>query len=153
MKILAQCPVCRSRVNIKRTRSLVPRHAPPEWFEENKRLVDLVVRGTYRDYRSNRQFIHWACNGCLDSGAALLANPREQKYYSCPPYFAYFTVKFLCDHCDTEFLFAKEAQRERYEVEKKWVQVWPQYCRVCKGRGVRARLRYVVYTAWPKKSR
>lgn len=151
MKILAECPVCRSRVNIKRARSLVPRHASAEWFEEHKQLLDLVVRGSFRDCHSSRQYIHWACDECLDSGAALIANPANQTYCDCPPFFAYFTVKFLCDQCDTEFLFTKEAQRERFEVEKKWVQVWPHYCRACKGRGVRAGLRYVPYTAWPKR--
>jgi hypothetical protein len=136
------CPVCREESKLTEQRCFTGDQIS---FADGATLDDLftvIRRGGRPDHRSSREFIHWACNSCLEKGRALLAKPREQQFYSCWPYYTYFSVRFWCPHCEASFTFDKRDQFTRFEVEKQWVQAWPQYCRSCKSKFFRQLLRY-----------
>lgn len=74
----------------------------------------------------------WACDDCLTSGAASIANPEAQLYLDSPPYLAYFDVSKVCEKCNEEYIFKKEEQAYWYEYLKFWVQSTPKHCSKCR---------------------
>jgi hypothetical protein len=133
-KKYVECPICREEVKLAEQRCFTGSHIAFPDLAELDDLFAVIRKEVHRKSRpdsSTREFIHWACNNCLKEGRALLAKPKDQHFRYCWPYYVYFSARFSCPHCKAGFTFDKRAQFTRYEVEKQWVQAWPQYCRAC----------------------
>ncbi|MEI6949841.1 zinc-ribbon domain containing protein [Paraflavisolibacter sp. H34] len=74
----------------------------------------------------------WACDGCLQSGRAIIADPDKQRYCDFDPCLAYFDIRQVCPDCGEDFLFSKEEQKFWYEELRFWVQSKPKYCPDCR---------------------
>ncbi|MBD0404087.1 zinc-ribbon domain containing protein [Flammeovirga sp. EKP202] len=58
--------------------------------------------------------VRWACDACIKTKRAILAQPKKQDY-SCYPYFVYFDIKRNCNSCNREYIYTKEEQFFWYE--------------------------------------
>ncbi len=80
----------------------------------------------------------WACDECVQSKKATLANPKKQFYtFKNPwdtaiPYLAYFDKTFSCQQCSTDFVFSKEEQKHWYEKLQFVVYSKPIHCPSCR---------------------
>ena len=74
----------------------------------------------------------WACDYCLQSNRATLAQPKKQKFYDYPPYLAYYKKLKTCHTCDEIFVFSASEQQFWYEDLKFWVQSWAKDCLPCR---------------------
>jgi hypothetical protein len=115
------CPVCKGEIydsNLKKTIG---------------RKVELWGKVMVLDRSDLQQGgYQWACDDCLTSGAASIANPEAQLYLDSPPYLAYFDVSKVCEKCNEEYIFKKEEQAYWYEYLKFWVQSTPKHCSKCR---------------------
>lgn len=57
----------------------------------------------------------WACDVCIDSGKAMIANPDKQNFGLGGAHFAYFDKQKTCVTCGVAFIFSKEEQKYWYE--------------------------------------
>ncbi len=126
------CPVCRKTVNLSEQQSLLEDRVKVPWFCTYEDILTRIEEGTGRDPHSDRKIIHWACNDCISSGKALLADSKEQTFCDCYPYLAYFDEERECHKCHTRFIYDKSEQKHRYEILKHWVQARPKHCKACK---------------------
>jgi len=126
------CPVCRSeRTTDNRTvvRDKIANLAIdfPRWFEffyrgDEALAFDYLTRGKHG----------WACDACLSSGAALLADYHKQDFCDWPPYLAYTDETLNCRTCQSEFIFTKEEQLYWYETLCFLVQSRAVNCERCR---------------------
>ncbi len=130
---IAICPVCSKATLLKRQGKnfLSVAHIVP-WFLTDEQLLQAVIKGTFQDSHSERDKIHWACDKCLESGKAILANPMTQTYNDCAPYYAYFDLHMSCRTCSKKYVFTSAEQKFWYEVLKFWVQSQPKDCVDCR---------------------
>jgi len=115
------CPGCKGEIydsNLKKTIG---------------RKVDLWGKVTILERSDlNHGRYQWACDDCLTSGTAIIANPEAQVYLDSPPYLAYVDELKVCDKCKEEYIFRKEEQEYWYEHLKFWVQSRPKHCAKCR---------------------
>lgn len=78
--------------------------------------------------------VQWACQDCIESSAALEADPDQQTFNKWPPYLAYFDTRHECRDCGDAFVFAKDEKKHWYEVLQFWVQSHPVRCKSCNAR-------------------
>jgi hypothetical protein len=68
--------------------------------------------------RQRLNYAMWACDGCLSSGKAEVANFENAFIINCgwglAPYF-YFDYNIKCDTCQNDFTYTKAEQRWAYE--------------------------------------
>lgn len=80
----------------------------------------------------------WACDDCINSEKAILANPKKQYYtFKNPidtwsPFLAYFDRKFKCTVCQNKTVFSKEEQQHWYEELSFVVFSKPTKCKACR---------------------
>lgn len=123
-----QCPCCKRQKKEK---------------EYRKVLSLFPFEGAIRDMNSNRYYIdkrlyQWACDACIQSGLALMANPKKQYHTffspedTAPPYLSYYDQNRRCQQCDVKFTFTKEEQIHWYEQLKFVVYAQPKHCLNCR---------------------
>lgn len=97
-------------------------------------IVERDVVGPYGSGAgwSLRPNVQWACDDCLESDRAELADPRRQRYLDHPPFLAYYNRRLSCRDCRSEFLFARSEQRHWYETLRFWVQARAVRCPTCR---------------------
>ncbi|QDU54224.1 hypothetical protein [Aeoliella mucimassa] len=140
---MGECPVCRYEVKLSQQQCFAEQHIAVSHGPSREQVFAGILTGGNPDWGSSRQYVHWACDTCIEKGRAILAHPKQQEFYRCWPYFAYFSVRFTCPRCEVEFEFDKRDQFNRFEVEHHWVQVWPRFCRACSSsKPLRTPLRY-----------
>jgi hypothetical protein len=125
------CPICGAEVNLREQQSLSKDRLKAPWFCKYEDILSSIEEGTGRDPHSDRKVIHWACNDCINSGKALLADSREQTFCDCYPYLAYFDEQRECQECGNQYTFDKGEQQYWYEKLKFWVQSRPKLCKEC----------------------
>ncbi len=92
----------------------------------------------------------WACDMCLKSGRALVANPAHQTFCDHTPFLAYFDQNKRCTDFAKRFAFSAEEQRHWYEQLKFWVQSEPRQCALCRrSRRLRKRVNCGCKKRWP----
>jgi Probable zinc-ribbon domain len=88
---------------------------------------------TWRRQRLN--YAMWACDDCLSSGKAEVANFENAFIISCgcglAPYF-YFDYDIKCDTCQKDFTYTKEEQRWAYETLIISAHSILQHCSECR---------------------
>jgi ribosomal protein L28 len=128
---VAKCPVCGRKEVLADNVSLSENRFAPIWFCKRQDVLDYAVRGTAGDPHSDRTKIHWACNACIRSNKAILADPKKQTFCDCYPYYAYFDETRKCSECGRQYVFTKEEQQYWYETLRFWVQSRPKKCKEC----------------------
>lgn len=125
------CPACGNAVILSAQQSLSETRVKPPWFSTYESILLAIERGGGKDPHSDRKFIHWACNHCLRTGKAILADSRAQTFCDCYPYLAYFDEQRQCQECGAMYIFDKHEQKHWYETLKFWVQSRPNCCKAC----------------------
>ena len=124
-----KCRVCNSSVrqkNVQQIGSLFPFNGA---IDVNHWGFLATFLGTVKAYPD---FYQWACDDCINSENAILANPKKQHYsVEGPPYLAYYDVQRKCRRCDEDFLFSKEEQRFWYEELEFSIYSKPVHCKPC----------------------
>jgi transcription elongation factor Elf1 len=103
-------------------------------------VMDKITRKEINNYKElnidiysafiNSDF-EWACDTCLTTKKAVLANTGLQTP-SMNPHLAYFDKNLMCKSCGEEFLFTKEEKRFWFEVLKFWIDSEPVSCLKCR---------------------
>jgi hypothetical protein len=127
----AVCPVCGKYVRLTQQQSLSENRVLVPWFSTYAGMLQAIEEGSAKDPHSDRKIIHWACDNCIRTGKALLADPREQQFCDCYPYLAYFDEQRQCEECGASYVFDKGEQKHWYEILKFWVQSRPKCCKDC----------------------
>jgi hypothetical protein len=125
------CPVCGKDVNLTEQQALSKDRVKVPWFSTYEAILLHIKEGGGEDPHSDRKIIHWACNDCICTGKALLADSKEQTFCDCYPYLAYFDEERECQECGTKYIFDKSEQQYWYEKLKFWVQSRPTHCKEC----------------------
>src|SRR5690349_12571086 len=122
MRRTVRCPCCQAptlpdpkRAPLSQEMELADAGLTPWWAKPGWSIR--------QDRRNN---VRWACEDCLRSGRAIVANPARQLYCDWSPYLAYFDKSGVCTKCGSEFIFPKEEQRYWYEELGFWVQSYPK---------------------------
>ena len=68
--------------------------------------------------------MYWACDQCLHSGLAVLADPSKQTY-CWSPHLAYYDTPHVCQKSGNNFVFSKEEKRFWYEELQFWIESTP----------------------------
>jgi hypothetical protein len=74
------CPVCGNTVNLMEQQALTKERVKVPWFCTYENILSDIEEGKGEDPHSDRKIIHWACNDCISTGKALLADSREQTF-------------------------------------------------------------------------
>lgn len=133
MKI--KCPCCQHKIGrrqLKRLASLMP-------FDGMMLIQREDYIGSFMKAVTYSSILYqWACDDCLDSKKAILANPRKQYHTfnhpmdAASPYLAYFDKRFTCEQCGESAIFSKEEQQYWYEELRFVVLSWPKTCPKCR---------------------
>jgi hypothetical protein len=126
-KKYAICPSCRTekhRTEMKTSLALLEKMEKTR-FKHYKEL-GLDPYNSFID-----SSFEWACDACLGSGKAILANPGLQNY-CWDPHIAYFDATHVCRSCGIDFIFSKEEKRLWYEQLKFWIDAAPVNCPACR---------------------
>jgi hypothetical protein len=97
----------------------------PPWSERGQER-DWLLRWA-RDGR-----IRWACQGCIDAGRAILADPNRQVRFDdvyCP---VYRDLSLTCADCGADFVNTAEEQRVWYEEYRMRMTAGPGIPRLCR---------------------
>ena len=78
--------------------------------------------------------LQWACNSCIEDGAAVTAQPWLQNWGDYEPFYAYFDTDQHCASCGKDFVFRADEQRFWYEEKRFNVQSYPKNCLNCRRR-------------------
>lgn len=73
----------------------------------------------------------WACDDCLRTKKAILANPGAQET-AFDPHLAYADTQLKCSECETSFRFTKEEKQVWYENYKLPIHAEPGNCLDCR---------------------
>jgi hypothetical protein len=139
--LMALCPVCQNEIVLENdAKAFLAISNLTPWFLSHKELLEAVIKGEFRDSHSPRTHIHWACDACIQTGKAILADPTQQTFVDCVPYYAYFSLSFeACRTCGKPFQFSASEQQYWYETRKFWVQSMPKDCVDCRRERRKAR--------------
>jgi len=119
-----RCPCCGKRRKIQTQTRLV---AIQQAFSNN-----WLCHGDWAVRFAKARSIRWACNDCLQSGAAIEGRPEKQTFVDFEPYLAYIDRLFTCEDCHCSFVFSAQEQQYWYEELKFWVQSHPKQCPECR---------------------
>lgn len=128
-----KCPCCRQKVgekNVKTVAGLFP------FDGAHGNVGESDAKAIF----SFHSFYEWACDDCLETGAALLANPKKQFFkFKYPwdtafPFLAYRDRSFTCRDCGEPFVFSKTEQQFWYEKMQFVVHSKPVRCPACRKR-------------------
>lgn len=133
MKVI--CPCCKAQIEnrgLEQVSTLFPFDGFMSLGNQNylKSFLEVVGRG-YNHYQ-------WACDICIKSKKAILANPQKQHYtFNHPmdtanPYLAYYDKEFTCETCKHTAVFSKEEQKYWYETLSFVVYSKPTSCKKCR---------------------
>jgi hypothetical protein len=118
------CPCCGKQRDIqKQTRLLAIQQA----FSDN-----FYFYGSWAVLDASAGLIQWACNSCLEDGAALEGKLEKQTFLDHRPYLAYIDRDYVCEDCHNPFIFRAREQQYWYEELKFWVQSYPKQCPECR---------------------
>ena len=130
------CPCCHHERALEET-------PLEESFPREERPTTLsAMMFNYEEWLAFKQAIHeytrekhsrfhtflWACNSCLESGAALPGNPKKQSFGMEGPTLAYFSLTERCQNCGNDFLFSADEQQYWYETLGFHVDSYPKHC-------------------------
>ncbi|MEM6737915.1 MAG: zinc-ribbon domain containing protein [Bacteroidota bacterium] len=133
MKI--NCPCCKKRIERKKLKqvcSLFPFKGGMVGKNQDPLGFFLTIASKYPDT------YQWACDDCIKSERAILANPNKQYYsFTHPmdtgnPYLAYFDKGFTCQTCQKKVVFSKEEQQYWYEDLSFVIYAKPVNCKTCR---------------------
>ncbi len=98
------CPCCREEVG------------PDELKQTLEREV-VILGGTAKPQMKNLAggYYHWACDKCLNSGKALIANHDNFAYGNYGCYLAFYDIEMTCKSCREKYIFTKEEQAYWFE--------------------------------------
>lgn len=125
----AKCPCCltdKHRTEMRKTMSILEKIHKNEFKNYNELNLYNYTYGSFID--SN---FEWACDYCLESKRAVLANPVLQQT-PFTPHIAYFDTLFKCNSCKEEFMFKKEEKKVWYESYKLPIDAQPDKCLDCR---------------------
>lgn len=74
----------------------------------------------------------WACDQCLKSGKAIIADSSKMNFTVSPKYLAYFDKKITCETCKKDFIFSAQEQQYWFETLKFWQDSYPKKCLTCR---------------------
>lgn len=77
-------------------------------------------------------YYDFACDVCLESDLAFLANIKEQNNSHYNTIYAYYNSEYNCRTCNTDFIFYGKEKRFWYEVLKFRVDSKPMHCVSCR---------------------
>lgn len=130
-----KCPCCRQKIGrgqLKRLSTLLP-------FDGMMMIRGKDHVGSFMKVVTYSSILYqWACDDCLDSKKAILANPRKQYHTfnhpmdAASPYLAYFDKRFTCEQCGEPATFSKEEQQYWYEQLRFVVFSRPKFCQACR---------------------
>ncbi|MCU0391286.1 MAG: zinc-ribbon domain-containing protein [Thermoflexibacter sp.] len=120
-----KCPCCKGEVYSSAAQQTL-KLSPQVWFWIDK--YELVLENLQRD----EDTFQWACDDCLNSQKAIIANPEIQTYCDYPPYLAYFDIEKKCTVCGENYIFSAEEQKFWYEELKFFVQGESKSCVKCR---------------------
>jgi hypothetical protein len=141
----ATCPACGKQRDVEKQAAL--RRVEDEWF---RREALRYERGSPFYPREGgmrglacaghaRWF--WACDACIQSGRAVVANIAKQLLGVGTPFAAYVDRPFRCEDCGSESVFSAREQRHWFEELGFLIWVYPKQCLPCRrARHDRARL-------------
>lgn len=122
------CPCCRKRVGekgIKKVLALFPYEGAVTVSGTTAIESFVLTTNTFN--------AEWACDACLESGKALIGQPKKQTYFrESTPYLAYRDRHFTCNQCEEDFLFSKEEQQHWYEKLQFVIYARPKQCLSCR---------------------
>lgn len=125
--IQAQCPCCgqakhrTAMVRAVAQMEMLERRLFRHYKELNIDSYDSIVGNDFE----------WACDACLQSGAAIEARP-ELQLTSGYPHLAFSDTKAHCRRCESEFAFSKEEKRFWYEERQFNIHSFPENCPGCR---------------------
>lgn len=133
--ITITCPCCKKKVEKKKLTQVGSR-LPFTGFM-------LIKGGDYLDslmtvVSKYPSFYQCACDDCIDTQRAILANPKLQHYSfqhpmdAAAPFLAYFDRGFTCKNCKDKTVFSKEEQQHWYEQLLFVVYSKPIACKKCR---------------------
>jgi len=73
---------------------------------------------------------YYACDNCINSKKAILANPKVQQgaWFA---HLAYFDENRTCQTCGDDYIFSKEEKKHWYEKLQFWVYAQSVNCKNC----------------------
>lgn len=125
----AKCPCCltdKHRTEMRKCMSILEKIHKKEFKNYKELNLDQYTYGSFID--SN--FV-WACDNCLESKKAVLANPGLQQT-PFTPHLAYFDTIFRCNSCKKEHVFKIEEKKVWYESYKLPIDAQPDKCLDCR---------------------
>ncbi|MEZ4829971.1 MAG: zinc-ribbon domain containing protein [Bacteroidia bacterium] len=131
----AFCPCCRQHVRDRETEqvlSLLPFNGLVTTINKPRREEFLET------LKQHSGLYQWACDTCINTGKAILAQPSRQFYtFHFPwdiaiPYLAYFNKTLKCNRCGEYFTFSGEEQKYWYETLGFVVYSVPLQCASCR---------------------
>lgn len=121
MSIKIECPCCKQLVDKKQVTKVL--ELPINyWITDDELSFEMLNEYTFQ----------WACDACIISEKAILAQPISQTNCDTPPYLAFFDKTLYCKQCKQDFVFSAIKQHFFYETMKFWVQGQPNFCPNCK---------------------
>ena len=126
-KKYAVCPCCTTekyRTEMQKCLSVLIKHERQEYKNFNELGIDSYYSFIDADFE-------WACDNCLESKKAILANPGLQET-PWTPHLAYSDTKLICKTCQQDFLFKKEEKKLWYEAYKLPTYAQPSNCPECR---------------------
>lgn len=119
---LLVCPSCKAEISPKAAKACLEKDIP---------YANITYRLSGPALQNHKRPI-WACDECLDTGKAILADLSQQVYLDYDPYLAYVDRSKICKTCGEHFVFTKSEQKFWYEDLQFWVQVQPNNCQSCR---------------------
>ena len=102
-----------------------------------KDKLDSIQYKNYKGLEDNsyHSFVNsnfdWACDICLDTKMAIVANPSLQNFCWNPNY-SYYDTKHQCRTCKSDFIFSKEEKKYWYETLQFWIDSTAIHCVECR---------------------
>ncbi len=151
--ISLECPCCKKQVRVKDTplEAMYSSNRTHDWMQRTKHIqydlfkgyIDKFFTGLTLDKVAENKrlrFNLWACNECLETGKAVLADTSKQHYGLGGPILYYLDLPFTCSrgcsYCGGSYVFTISEQKYWYEELNFFVESIPSFCE-----GNRKRLR------------
>jgi hypothetical protein len=135
-KALARCPACNERRDVDKQIAL--RRVEDAWFaKESARYASdsyfQPLEGGMRKLAcTERPNWFWACDECIGSGRARIADITKQQLGLGTPFAAYVDRPFRCEDCGKESIFGASEQQHWFEKLGFLIWVYPKQCPPCR---------------------
>jgi len=132
----ARCPACGKRRDVDKQRALrkvedawrarqASRLAPDSpFYPREGHMRQLALSDDSRWF--------WACDACVRSGRAVVADPMKQTLGLGSPFAAYVDRPFRCEDCGTNSVFSAREQQHWFENLRFLIWVYPKQCLPCR---------------------